>query len=146
MIALNFRSQILHKDTVECTTKKRSLPTSDNGIPAKRQCPQMLTFKLSGCSKFFYDECLWASNQRDPKYLIKRKDHQPNTIFAFAVMCHSKEDEHQVGWIKESDKNTFLDFIKCSAQLDDLNVACNKLKVRPEHKTVELEIKVSNKS
>ena len=50
-----------------------------------------------------------------------------------------------MGWIKEADKNTFLDFIiMSSAKLEDLNVICNKLKKRPEHKTVELEIKISN--
>ena len=112
----------------------------------KKHHLRVFTLKLIGCSKFFYDECLWASKQKNLKYFIERGDHQPNTSLAFAVFFCGRENVFQVGWIKEADKNTFRDFIMGSAKLEDLNVICSRLKIRPEHKTVELEIKISNES
>ena len=142
----SFLSQILDDAKVEFTVLKRSLEPADNGIPVKKHHLPVLSLKLNGCSKFPYDECLWASKQKNSKYFIERRDHQSNTSLAFAVFCCGRENVFQVGWIKEADKNTFRDFITGSAKLKDMSVICNKLKIRPEHKTVELEIKISNES
>ena len=139
----SFLSQILDDAKVEFTALKNSLKTADNGTSVKKHHIPVLTLKLSECSKFFYDKQVSKNNS---KYFIERRDHQANTSLAFAVFCCCRENVFQVGWIKEADKNTFLDFITGSAKLEDLNVICNKLKIRPEHRTVELEIKISNKS
>ena len=64
-----------------------------------------------------------------------------NTSLAFAVFCYGRENVFQVGWIKEANKNTFLDFITGSAKLEDLNVICNKLTIRLEHKLSNLKPK-----
>ena len=60
----SFLSQILDDAKVEFTALKRSLEPADNGIPVKKHHLPVLTLKLSGCSKFFYDEYLWASKQK----------------------------------------------------------------------------------
>ena len=52
----SFLSQIQDDAKVEFTTLKGSLEPADNGIPVHLP---VLTLKLIGCSKFFYDECLW---------------------------------------------------------------------------------------
>ena len=87
-----FLSQILDDAKVVFMALKRSLETSDNGIPVKKHHLPVLTVKLSGCSKFFYDECLWASKQKNSKYFIERRDHQSNTSLAFAVFCRGREN------------------------------------------------------
>ena len=51
----SFLSQILDDAKVEFTTLKRSLETADNSIPVKKHYLPVLTLKLSGCSKFFYE-------------------------------------------------------------------------------------------
>ena len=106
----SFLSQIQDDAKVEFTALKRSLEPADNEETRIYYLP-VLTLKLIGCSKFFYDECLWASKQKNSKYFIERRDHQPNTALAFAVFCCGRENVFQVGWIKEADKNIFLDFI-----------------------------------
>ena len=70
----------------------------------------------------FYDECLclWASNQKNSKHFIERRNHQPNTSLAYPVfkICRSRESDCQVGCMKEAEKNIFLDFIMGSAKLN----------------------------
>ena len=73
----SFLSQIPDDAKTEFTALKGSLETAGNGIPVKKHHLPVLTLKLIGCSKFFYDECLWASKQKDSKYFIERRDHQP---------------------------------------------------------------------
>ena len=96
----SFLSQIQDDAKVEFTGLKGSLEPADNGIPVKKHHLPVLTLKLAGCSKFFYDECLWASKQKDSKYLIERRDHQSNTSLAFAMFCCGRENVFQVGWIR----------------------------------------------
>ena len=75
----SFLSQIQDDAKVEFTALKGSLEHADNGIPVKKHHLPVLTLKLIGCSKFFYDECLWASKQKNSEYFIERRDHQTNT-------------------------------------------------------------------
>ena len=89
---LSFFSQIQDDAEVEFTALKRSLEPADNGIPVKKHHLPVLALKLIGCSKFFYDEYLWASKQKNSKYFIERRDHQPNTSLAFAVFCCGREN------------------------------------------------------
>ena len=101
-----------------------------------------LNVKLSGCSKFFYRECVWANQQNHGTYVIKRAYHQPNSPIAFAVFCRCEGKEQQIGWIKELDKAKFLDFIY-NCELEDLSIRCCHMKIRPEHKAAEGELKIS---
>ena len=79
----SFLPHIQDDAKVEFTALKRSLEPADNGIPVKKHHLPVLTLNLIGCSKFFYDECLWASNeQKNSKYFIEKRDHQPNTSLA----------------------------------------------------------------
>ena len=89
----SFLSQIIHGT-------KGSLEPADNSIPVKKHHLPVLTLNLIGCSKFFYDECLWASKPKNSKYFIERRDHQPNTSLAFTVFCYGRENVFQVGWIR----------------------------------------------
>ena len=57
----SFLSQIEDDAKVDFTALKGSLGPADNGIPVHLL---VLTLKLTGCSKFFYDECLWAGKQK----------------------------------------------------------------------------------
>ena len=140
VFALNGFSFLSQIQKVEFTALKGSLEPADNGIPVKKHHLPVLTLKLIGCSKFFYDECLWASNKKFR--VLHRKERSPaKYLLASAVLCCGRENVFQVGWIKQADKNPFLDFITDSAKLEDLNVICNKLKLRPEHKLSNLKSK-----
>ena len=73
--------------------------------------------------------------------------HQKNILpaqlsLAFAVCCRCNEDERQIGWIKESDKEQSLDFAG-NVELKDLNVTGSLMKIREEHKAIEVEMKIS---
>ena len=118
----------------------------DNFPPKKRsrgiKIVRALRVKLSGCTKCFHDECVWANQQTNCSYFIRRTYYQPNAPLAFAVCCRCNEDERQMGWIKESDKEQFLDFAG-NVELKDLNVKCSLMKIQEEHKAIEVEMKIS---
>ena len=85
---------------------------------------------------------MWANQQTNCRYFIIRTYYQPNCPLAFAVCCRCNEDEQQIGWIKESDKEQFLDFAG-NVELKDLNVTCRLMKILEEHKAIEVEMKIS---
>ena len=110
-----------------------------------------LTFKLSGCVKYFRDESAWAiQNSHNCKFWIERKEFQPNCYHAFAVyaqeMSHNKSDNHkahQIGWIRETDRLKFVDFIHDLEDINNLNVTYHSGICRKEQNIVELYISVS---
>ena len=133
-------------------SKPRKLPYEDDTdyIPQRKQARELpmrdktLTLKLSGCSKYFYDECIWARQQELQKetgiFSIKEFENMPcSKLSAFAVLCCSRGKESQVGWIKETDKVTFTNFAH-NSDLEDLDVKSNYIKIRQEHKAVDFEI------
>ena len=66
----------------------------------------------------------------------------PQNCMYLSALGRCNEDERQIGWIKESDKEQFLDFAG-NVELKDLNVTCSLMKIREEHKAIEVEMKIS---
>ena len=85
------RSIIRLTEKVEFTALKRSLETADSLILTKKHYLPVLTLMLSGCSNFFYDECLWVSKQQiqntSSKGEIISQIHPCNCN----VFCHGRE-------------------------------------------------------
>ena len=80
----------------------------DNFLPKKRshgiKKVRALRVKLSGCTKYFYDECVWANQQTKCSYSIRRTYYQPNSPLAFAVM----KMNGRLAGLRSRIKNNFL--------------------------------------